>query len=427
MFASIRIRFAMSYKPAIICLFVLCLAEHPSIAQRAKMDSLKNRIAYLSENKLIDGLNTLSLAYSYINPDSAEFYANKAYQHANEINYQHGLGVALNNKAHILGVVFHNFPLEEKICNETIQLFKLKDAQVTEAAYLNLVLSLFCQGKFERSASACNEVIQIAKKLKDYKVFGEATALLGSISFETGNYNQSFEYFNRALDIFLTIKDDYNTAILLGKIGDMHYLAGDEKGALKLYYESLNYPKNPSLTWYPLEDIGDTYYSLAAHAASPDDDEKYMESIKSLTIRSNYISFPKILSSEKFIASHQYSKALLLLDEELSFSKLHNDRNETMRLLMDIAKASQGEQNFPKAILYSRLLLQNALDFKIKQYARDGYQLLFSSYEQLHQTDSAYYYYKRYTAMKDSVAVDEFSRKLVIFKAVTENEKKNSR
>ena len=414
----------MNYKPAIICLFVFCVAGYTSIAQRAKIDSLKNRIAYLHENKLINGLNTLSMAYSYINPDSAEFYANNAYRQAGKINYQHGLGIALNNKAHILGVVFHNFPLEEKICNETLQFFELNDAEVSEAAYLNLVLSLFCQGQFDRSAIACNEAAQIAKKTKDYKVLGESTALLGSISFETGNYNQSFDYFNRALGIFITIKDDYNTAILLDKIGDLHYLAGDEKGALKLYYESLSYPKDPLLTWHPLEDLGDTYYSLAANSAFPDDEEKYMESIKSLTIRSNYISFPKILSSEKYVASHKFKKALTLLDEELNFSKLHNDRNETMRLLMDIARAYQGEQNFSKAILYSRLLLQNALVFKLRQYARDGYQLLFSSYEQLHQTDSAYYYYKRYTVMKDSVAVDEFSRKLAIFKAVTENEKK---
>lgn len=411
-------------KPVLIYLLIFCQDITPCKSQRAKIDSLKYVITSLSDKDLIDALNTLSLAYSYLNPDSSLFYQNKAYQLAKGIHYEHGIGAALNNQAHLFGIAFHQFPLEEKICIGIIDSFKTNDDGISENAFVNLALSFFCQGKFDQSTLACNEVIKLAKKIKDYKAYGEVTALLGSINFETGNYNEAFNYFNEALVVFISIKDDYNTAILLGKIGDLHALAGDSKGALKLYYESLSYPKDPLLTWHPLEDLGDTYYSFETNIESFKSDEQEMGTIKSLTIRSNYVSFPKILAAEKFIASGEYSKALLLLNEELIFFKLHNDRNETMRLLTDIAKAYMLEKNYSKAILYSRLLLYNALNFKLKQYARDSYQLLFRSYEQLHKTDSAYYFYKRYTAMKDSVAVADFGRKLSIFKAVTENEKK---
>jgi tetratricopeptide (TPR) repeat protein len=122
---------------------------------------------------------------------------------------------------------------------------------------------------------------------------------MGCISFESGNYEKSFEYFNQSLEVFKSINDSYNTAILLAKIGDLYRLAGDQKTALNFYFQSLKYPKGLSLVWYPLVDLGDTYYSLEQYDSALYDQEKYMQTIKSLTVRSNYKTFPRILIAEK--------------------------------------------------------------------------------------------------------------------------------
>ena len=47
-------------------------------------------------------------------------------------------------------------------------------------------------------------------------------------------------------------------------------------------------------------------------------------------------------------------------------------------------------------------------------------------YDDMHKVDSAYFYYRQYTSMKEYVALDEFSKKLAIYKAATENEKKQA-
>ncbi len=411
----------LSLLPVLLSLLIC----YTSNAQRAKIDSLKKALPSLSDSTRVDCLNILSLAYTYLNTDTAKSFAQKAYTVALTINYFRGMAMSLNNEARIAGLGLHEFQLQEKICLQTLQLFKdLKDEKVIAETYMNLALALFCQSYFDRSAEACTKVIQLSQKTGDQKGLGEAIAIMGSISFESGNYEKSFEYFNQSLLVFKSINDSYNTAILLAKIGDLYRLAGDHKTALNFYYQGLNYRKGPSLVWHPLVDLGDTYYSFEQYDSTLYDQDIYNQTIKSLTIRSNYKTIQRIRIAEKHLASKEYDKALALLLEDLKLSRKKNDKNLVMRLLLDIGKAYEGEKKYATAIYYTKDLLQNARKHKAKQYMRDAYNLMSILHGQLHHLDSAYSYLRQYTSMKDSVAIYEFSKKLAIYKAATENEKK---
>lgn len=419
--SSIAYRIRLLFVPMLLLLSFGQL----SYGQRAKIESLKKILPALQRNAQVDCLNVLSLAYTYLNADTAQLYAQKAYDHASVINYSRGIGMALNNKARIAGIGYHNFPLEEKISLQTIRLYKsLNDEKVLTETYMNLALALFCQGYFDRSADACNSLIQLSKKENDKIKQGEAEAVLGSISFEIGNYDKSFEYFNQSLEVFESIDDSYNVAILLAKIGDLYCLAGDDKTGLSFYFRSLQYPLGPTIVWHPLVDLGDTYYSLEQYDASSSDQEKYIQTIKSLTIRSNYMAYPQMRKAESLIASKDYQTALGLLSKDLKNSKKGNDRNQVMRLLFDIVKAYDGQKNYQKAFYYTRELLQNARNYKAKQYMLSGYKLMYTLYDHMHQVDSSYLYYKKYTGMRDSVAIGEFGKKMKLYTAEKENEKK---
>src|SRR5204862_2814709 len=118
------------------------------------------------------------------------------------------------------------------------------------------------------------------------------------IRFETGDYEKSFSYFNQSLDTFKVLHDSYNTAILLVKVGDLYRLGGDQKTALDFYTKSLEYPIGTSLVWHTLDDLGDTYYSLSQYDSAFNAQDKYLQTIKSLTVKSSYTTFPKILAAE---------------------------------------------------------------------------------------------------------------------------------
>ncbi len=110
-----------------------------------------------------------------------------------------------------------------------------------------------------------------------------------------------------------------------------------------------------------------------------------MQTIKSLTIRSNYITYPRIRTAEMLIASKEYDKALTLLITDLKVSRKNNDRNRVMRLLLNIGRAYEGKKDYEKAFYYTRGLLQTAVQHNAKQYIRDGYKLMTNFYDQLLQ------------------------------------------
>jgi tetratricopeptide (TPR) repeat protein len=416
-----------SFRIAFYILLSLLLVNYSANGQRAKIDSLKKALPALHDSALVDYLNVLSLAYTYLQTDSAKSYGQKAYSESSSINYLQGVIMALNNKAHIAGLAFHNFPLQEKICLQTIQLYKSeKNTKALTETYKNLALAFFCQSYFDSSAEACTTVIRLSQKTGDKKSGGEAIAIMGSISFERGDYEKSFEYFNQSLKIFKSNNDSYNTAIVLAKIGDLYRLAGDNKTALNLYSQSLDYKKSISFEWYPLADLGDTYYSLEPYDSTLYDQEKYLQTIKSMTIKSNYTTLPRIRTAEIYIASKEYDKALALLTEDLKLSEKNNDKNQLMRLLLNTGNAYEGKRDYERSFNYTKRLLQIAQSRQAKQYIRDAYKLTSDLYGHMHKADSAYYYYRQYTSMKEYVALDEFSKKLAIYKAATENEKKQA-
>jgi len=408
-------------------LLVLIIFFHsPNInAQRAKIDSLKSLLPNLHDTAHVDVLNVLGLVYTNLNLDTAKAFTQKAYGEAKSMNYISGIGMSLNNSARIAGYGYHDFKRQEEISLECIELLKdRRENRQLIAANMNLALSLFFQSRFDRSTEVCDSIVKLSE-VAGYKTgVGEALTIMGSISFEIGNYGDAFEYFNRSLDIFKNVQDSYNAAILLTKIGDLYKLAGDQNTALNYYYQSLEYAKGSSLVWHPLEDLGDFYYSLQVNDTTGIGQDNYLQTIKSLTIRSNDLTFPRLRDAEILLARKEYDSALVLLKEEM---KSPAGTNLPMRFLRDMARAYEGKKDYTPALDYTKQLLQNSQKYKAKRYLQDGYNLMYIIYDQLKRQDSAYIYYQKYTMIKDSIALDDFGRKLATFKALADNEKKESR
>ena len=133
--------------------------------------------------------------------------------------------------------------------------------------------------------------------------------------------------------------------------------------------------------------------------------------------------FHEFVKLKNISQTEKYDTALVLLQEELPHAQKKNDTNYSMRLLLDIARTYELKRDKQNALRFTRELLQKASAYQAMQYLRDGYRLMYRLYDQLNHVDSAYYYYKQYTAMKDSVAMDEFSKRLAIHTTMSANEK----
>lgn len=404
-----------------LCLFTMFVM--PLFAQRSAIDSLKMRLPVLRDSARVDCLNALSLAHLYLGADTALLHAQKAFDEASIIKYKRGMAVSLNNQSRIAGYALQDFSLqEEKSVNVIANYEDLPDRNVLIEAYLNLALALFAQGEFDRSNETCSTIISLSKESNNQKGLGESIAIRGAINLETGHYGKSFEDFNASLKIFKSIRDSYNTAIVLVKMGDLYRLAGDHETALSFYFQSLEHATGPSLSWNPLIDLGDVSYSVEQYDANTQLQEQYMQVIKSLTIKTGTPTFSRIRKAEMYIAAGEFENALHLLTADLEQVTKRNVNGQTMRIHLDLTKAYVGKKNFTSANLYARQLKRIAKEHKAKQYIRDADWQLYLLYDQLHNTDSAYYYYKEFTIIKDEIALDQFSKRLAIYKAATEHE-----
>jgi len=398
-----------------------------SFAQRVKIDSLKTLLSELNDSSRVDCLNSLSFAYSYLSTDTALSYCKRAFREASDLGYERGLVRALNSEARIAGHGLHDFALQEKLSRDIIYRFKdIKDKEATIEAYLNLALALFIQGAFEGSEETCSTIASLSRAAGNQKYLGESIVIMGCISLETGNYGKSFEYFNEGLRIFRNIKDSYNTAILLVKLGDLYRLAGDHQTAVSFYFQSLEHATGPSLSWNPLVDLGDISYSIEQYDSNSYPDDQYLQVIKSLTVKRGSSDLSRIRKAEMFIASGDFDNALPLLHTELQVLIKTNTKSQIMRLLLDLTKVYAGMHDFTQAFSYARELMRTAKTHKARQYIRDADWQLYLLHEQLRHTDSAYYYFRQYTIMKDEVALDQFSKRLAIYKAATESEKQQA-
>ena len=72
---------------ALFFLSTQLLFSNDTYGQRTKIDSMKRALPALHDSALVDCLNVLALAYTYLQTDSAEFYGQKAYSGSLSIHY----------------------------------------------------------------------------------------------------------------------------------------------------------------------------------------------------------------------------------------------------------------------------------------------------------------------------------------------------
>ena len=119
--------------------------------------------------------------------------------------------------------------------------------------------------------------------------------------------------------------------------------------------------------------------------------------------------------SEYYFLQKQFDKALDNALRGLPYLRKNNDRNQLMRALLDIAKIYSAKGNYYASFQYAKEGLMMAHQTGARHLILDGYQILYSVYDNWHKTDSAFFYYRHYVSMKDSILTDQIKGKLVAY------------
>lgn len=397
----------------------VAFAQYPS---SDKTDSLRMCLPAIHDSARVDCLNELSDQYILAsNKDSAEYYAATAYNEAKKMNYIHGIAESISRKSRIAKHFYDDFISSESLAKESLFWYgKTTNKKGIEAVYSELGFALFAQSKYDEAFKYAEKELERCKVTGDKSGIVDALATMGLIHFKKGNYDSSFYFYEQIRQIALTTKNQtwITTGASFG-FGTLYRAIEDYATALNYYRQAFQKDNPENIknridqdwnTWVRVE-----YAELFSLNHQFDSAWHYYNLFDTSELKIKDLRIYLVSTGETYFLQKNYAKALQNFLRGLAYHKQLNDVNEVQRTLLDIAKTYFALNNNTAALKYAREGLAMSKQTKSKPFIRDGYKILNSVYDRLHQTDSAYFYYQKYIKIKDIVLSDQTKGKFAAY------------
>jgi sensor histidine kinase YesM len=395
--------------------------HHPD---KIKIDSLRKHLQYTSGIERINCLNALAeefwwWQYTSAIADSVSRWATPANKESQEINYPLGMATSLMH----FGVVDYyrkNLVTAEKHFREALQLFQnLNNDRGIGWCCVWLGEDLFSQMKFKESMNYYNIAMSYFEKTNDWEGKGKTWAWMGSLYTTIGDYDKGVFFSGQSLSIRKQMSDHMCVARSFNSIANFYRAVGADEEALRYYRQSMAYADEHSLDYrlaernFLFESLGSFYRILN----KPDSSLFYLQ----LALQTDPANLMvRITIAETLLQKQQYDSALQIFLGPIEHFKRENDKWDLMRVLLDVAKAFAGKGNSVSALKYAYESLSISRAADIKSFMIENYSLLSTLYANLSKSDSAYYYLKLFTTLKNQLTNDQFLFRLSNYKKQTE-------
>ena len=409
-----------------------------SASQSRQIDSLKKVLLSSSDTVTIDCLNQLSSAYFinalaetfyYVQTDTARLFALEAYERAKVLNYNEGMAEALQN----LGEIERdrgNFIGAEDYLRRASSLFeKIHSLKKVSWSYLTLGWSLFMQAKFLEAKASYEKALPYFLET-DNKERQSMLYRLISYTYDAQGYSEkAFEYMLKAIRITQKIDDFRGSVSSREALGFLYQNAGQLESGLVYYRLAAQNAKakNQPVRYNSIMgricvlvnqlDSGIYYYRQSY---------KFVEMrTADSSIRKRALTYQNLSIGVIYLKQKKYDQATALFMRSLQFFEKGNEQRNVMYVLLNIANSYQMQRQVSTSFLYAKRLAGMARATNARPFIRDSYELYWKLYGQQGKTDSAYQYYLRYIAIKDSILKDEYLRNIALseMKATDEQQK----
>lgn len=257
---------------------------------------------------------------------------------------------------------------------------------------------------YEDARNTIFKALKIFEKEKNYKKIADCYILVGATYRETLKYEKAIEYINKALEIGTETSNDTTLAFAYNNLAITQKYMKDYEKAMQTY--------NKSLELY-------TKIGLETRIAA-------------VTLNMSIL----------YREIGQYDKAILQLTETLKKYKSFNDHEGEAYNLYELAKTNfnkakdhkreiEKRQQYKIAISYAKKSIHISERIGIPAYVRDNYKLLYEIYAKLEGSEQTLNYFKKYSALQDSItkkqkdielSINEMQNELDILRS---NEEKN--
>jgi len=393
-----------------------------SFGQSKEIDSLKKLLPLLLDSARIDCMNELSAHYIHaVTKDSAAHYAASAYGEAKKIDYIHGIAVAMSRKSRIALHFDDDYAKSEAFARDALRWYEKTDNKKDiEAVYDELQSAFISQSKYDEAYKYAVKKYERSKAVGDLYGVYDALSGFADIHFFQGNYDSAYYFYQQAQQIAFAAKNEAWESSILFNFGALYRAIEDYATALS-YYRQAFQKDNPSNIKFRIDTDWDIWvrmefaelfslhqqYDSAWHYYNLFDTTKASEK----NLRAYLVS-----TGEFYLLQKNYPKALQNFLRGLALHRKLNDAIAINRTLLDVAKTYYAINDNALTVSYAREGINLALKTKSKPFIRDGYEILYSVYDRLHKTDSAYFYYQKYIVIKDLVVSDQTKGKFAAYR-----------
>ncbi len=361
----------------LICIIAF---QIPLKAQENKKPDVKTLIQLLktsgiNKDSLSAVLYLLSENYYYENNlDSADFYVKKSIASALETN-----NIRILSKAnYILGNIYYyknDFFKANKIFNTALKYSKLNNDSILTAdilidkAYSHDVIS-----ERDSAIQMLEKATNISKKINYLKGVGKAEIASGNIYYGINDFDKALIHYNEALKA----AEKINSAMGIGT---------SYKNIAAVYLE-----KNQ--------------FNLAI--------KKLKSSEKAYKQTKNLIAVANVYNDFAIIYSKKAKKdsVLYFLKESMQLSKKYGTKEDIAVVYNVAAESYRNLNNIKISNLYLDSCITTAKDIKYGLMLQESFKTYSDNYYSLKDYRNAFKYYKKYTAIKDSLLTEEFQNHL---------------
>jgi signal transduction histidine kinase len=414
----------LSFLNKTICFFkvlyslvIIFFLQFSTFAQNRTIDGLKKILSSLKDSARVDCLNELSevyrstdtVTYNINKIDSVEFFAQQAFSEARKINYIYGQAKAVFFKGIVAFEKYNNYQDAEKLARESIALYeKTANKKGMNRTYYELGHALYVLSSFEDALKSFAVSYDLSKKANDLEYVFYSVINSGFVYLESGDYKSTFEKLTELHEMVLKHPENKWKFWELAITGNLYASLEDYKTALA-YNQQIYQITQP--TYY-----GDLIGTADLFCLNRQfDSARHYYNLVDTTIHVRALRFYLASIGKYYFLQGEYNKALSNYLRGLEYHKQVNDHNQVMYLLVELAKTYDSIHDYPSSLKYAHEALTLSSESGARQIVRDCYQVLYSVFDRLQQTDSALSYYKKYIAIKDSITVTQTAAKLIAY------------
>lgn len=329
----------------------------------------------------------LAQQFNSVEIDSAIYFAKKSYDISKQIGNQEFKlkSAAILGDYYIEKNQFSQAKFYYTIYTESSDREKnIADYCKTKMIIANIEM---LQNNYTSALKTYYECLDIAKQHKLTAIIPHLYNNLGNLYFDIEDYKDAQTYFNTAHQKFLENKDQYNAAIALTNISNIHNKFGENQKALDGYLKVIK-TFSANENW---ENLVSTYHSLA----------EIYSAQKQFLKAQEYID-----KALKLIAQNEKAKSSFL--GPISFYKA--------KVFYTASELSYNENKMDEAINFAHKSLKLSYANEYRKTLSENAGILSKIYDRKNKIDSALYYSKIYIKFSEEYNLEHDLKKIVQLK-----------